>query len=447
MSRRVAKALVWEDCEALIREITETSFLATSLPNPPLELPDFPAIQPESSEKLINQAVGIYLSDRAGFNHRLSSIVEEKLPDYVKRNIDPDKLQEIWISENLEKISESIVFRMSSDWLSSALDESSPDTDRWYLGVALLIGLSLKGSNVARKEGFHLLTSIAMAKPPGSWASSSTGPYHLAWSPTDEIQSDDTPHPSGILAASIILDTLSGNNISKTHILPYWLESLTISRHLSGRLEVPQRLMILLRDKDYYNSKIVVKGAIQLISEFPEESHEILTRASKHHDHETRRELALSLQRISSDDSQLALKLMEQLLEDDDSDTRVLSTTFLSSLVRYDIHTFTAKASEVLQKGDERMSQRIIDSAMREYLSLTPLDEESLISYAWISSSESSKSRLVGLIMQQREVTQQGFSDSCRRIFESSSQAYNDLKERILRRDPSLEKHMPLYEV
>ena len=131
MSRRVAKALVWEDCEALIREITETSFLATSLPNPPLELPDFPAIQPESSEKLINQAVGIYLSDRAGFNHRLSSIVEEKLPDYVKRNIDPDKLQEIWISENLEKISESIVFRMSSDWLSSALDESSPDTDRW----------------------------------------------------------------------------------------------------------------------------------------------------------------------------------------------------------------------------------------------------------------------------------------------------------------------------
>ena len=170
------------------------------------------------------------------------------------------------------------------------------------------------------------------------------------------------------------------------------------------------------------------------------------TRASKHHDHETRRELALSLQRISSDDSQLALKLMEQLLEDDDSDTRVLSTTFLSSLVRYDISTFTEKASEVLQKGDERMSQRIIDSAMREYLSITPLDEESLISYAWISSSESSKSRLVGLIMQQREVTQQGFSNSCRRIFESSSQAYYDLKERILRRDPSMEKHMPIYE-
>ena len=60
MSRRVAKALVWEGCEALIREFTETSFLATSLPNPPLELPDFPAIQPESSEKLINQAAVSY---------------------------------------------------------------------------------------------------------------------------------------------------------------------------------------------------------------------------------------------------------------------------------------------------------------------------------------------------------------------------------------------------
>ena len=438
MSRREAKALLWEGCEALIRELTESSFLAAPLPHPPLELPDFPAIQPHSCQKLVDQAVGIYLSDRAGFNHRVSSIVEDKLPDYVKRNIDPDKLQEKWVSENLENISERLVFRMSSDWLSSALDENSPDTDRWYLAVSLLIGLSLKGSEVARNEGFHLLSSIAMARPPGSWHSNSTGPHHLAWDPADYIQSDDPPHPSGVLAASIILDTLSGNHIPSSQILPYWLESLTVTRQLTRHLDVPRRLMIILRDINSKNSKIVVKSAIQLISEYPEEAQAILSEASKHHDVETRRELASSLQRISSDNPQLALMLMEELLEDEDSDTRVLSVTFLSSIVRYDIHTFTVKASEVLQKGDERMTQRIVDSAMREYLSINPTDEDGLLSHAWISSGESSKSRLVGLVMQQLEVTEEGFKRSCRRIFESSNEEYYDLKKRILRRDTSL---------
>ena len=443
MSRREARTLIWEGCEALIRELIVASFQAATLPHPPLELPDFPAIQPETSEKLADQAVGIFLNDKAGFNHRLSSIVDDKIPDYVRRNIDPEKLREKWISENSEKISEALIFKMSSDWLSSALDESSPDTDRWYLGVSLLIGLSLNGSYVAKEEGFHLLISISMAQPPRLQTPRTSGPHHLAWNPSDETQPDEVPHPSGVLAASIILDTLSGNHVSNSQILPYWLESLTVSRKLSMHLNVPNRLMTLLKQRDYTNSKMVVKSAIQLISEYPQESHDILTLASKHHEPETRRELASLLQRISSDDAQLALGLMEGLLQDEDSDTRVLATTFLSSLVRYDIPTFSVKASEVLKKGDERMTQRIVDSAMREYLSINPMDEDSLLSHAWISSGESSKSRLVGLVMQQLEVTEEGFKLSCRRIYESSNDEYYDLKKRILRRDSSLDYLMP----
>ena len=443
MSRREARTLIWEGCEALIRELIVASFQAATLPHPPLELPDFPAIQPETSEKLADQAVGIFLNDKAGFNHRLSSIVDDKIPDYVRRNIDPEKLREKWISENSEKISEALIFKMSSDWLSSALDESSPDTDRWYLGVSLLIGLSLNGSYVAKEEGFHLLISISMAQPPRLQTPRTSGPHHLAWNPSNETQPDEVPHPSGVLAASIILDTLSGNHVSNSQILPYWLESLTVFRKLSMHLNVPNRLMTLLNQRDYTNSRMVVKSAIQLISEYPQESHDILAFASKHRDPETRRELASLLQRISSDDTQLALGLMEGLLQDEDSDTRVLATTFLSSLVRYDIPTFSVKASEVLKRGDERMTQRIVDSAMREYLSINPMDEDSLLSHAWISSGESSKSRLVGLVMQQLEVTEEGFKLSCRRIYESSNDEYYDLKKRILRRDSSLDYLMP----
>ena len=134
---------------------------------------------------------------------------------------------------------------------------------------------------------------------------------------------------------------------------------------------------------------------------------------------------------------------MDGLLGDNDPDVRVLATSFLSSLVRSDIHVFTKKAIIVLQMNDQRMTQRIVDSAMREYLSLDPLDDTGLVHQAWMSSGESSRSRLSGLIIQQHEVSSEGFSELCRRVFNTSKEAYADLKEKILRRDSSMIGEFP----
>ena len=47
------------------------------------------------------------------------------------------------------------------------------------------------------------------------------------------------------------------------------------------------------------------------------------------------------------------------------------------------------------------------------------------------------------MVMQQLEVTEEGFKRSCRRIFESDNEEYYDLKKRILRRDSSLSNILP----
>lgn len=443
MSRREASALVWEQCERSIRRFVESSFLIATLPNPPLELPDFPAIQPDSSDFLVRQSVGLFLADRAGFNHRMSAIVDDLLPDHVKRHIDPDSAEQRWISSNMDEISERVISSIIGGWLSSALDEDSPDTDRWYLAVSLLIGFSLSGSEQIRKDGFHFLTSIAMAKPPGSWSARVSGPHQLAWSPDNDNQHEEPPHPAGVLAAATILDTIGLGESSRIRILPYWLEGLTVTGQLCRLLEVPRRLTVLLGEGQGNNTKIVVRSSIQLLSSWPQESRDILTLAAQHTDTETRRELSSSLQRIASEDIDLAIKLMDGLLEDNDPDVRVLATSFLSSLVRSDIHVFTKKAIIVLQMNDQRMTQRIVDSAMREYLSLDPLDDTGLVHQAWMSSGESSRSRLSGLIIQQHEVSSEGFSELCRRVFNTSKEAYADLKEKILRRDSSMIGEFP----
>ena len=84
------------------------------------------------------------------------------------------------------------------------------------------------------------------------------------------------------------------------------------------------------------------------------------------------------------------------------------------------------------------MTQRIVDSAMREYLSMDSDDESGLLPMAWMSSNEGSKSRLAGLMIQQAGVSQLGFREASLKIREASEGDFQDLRSRILRRDPSM---------
>tara|TARA_B100001250_G_scaffold41013_1_gene32494 strand:- start:411 stop:1124 length:714 start_codon:yes stop_codon:yes gene_type:complete len=229
---------------------------------------------------------------------------------------------------------------------------------------------------------------------------------------------------------------------SQTEILPHWLEGLTVKGQLCDLLGVPNRLMASLERDSGKHTGVLVRGAIQLMAGWPGESKDILLAASQHTDHEARRELSSSLQRISSEDPSFALHLMDILLEDDDSDVRTLATTYLSSLVRTDFPLFAEKASVVLGKGDSRMTQRIVDSAMREYISMDSEDESGLLPMAWMSSNESSRSRLTGLMIQQAEVSKRGFMKTARIIKDRDVEAYADLKDRVLRRDVSLSDAM-----
>ena len=165
-------------------------------------------------------------------------------------------------------------------------------------------------------------------------------------------------------------------------------------------------------------------------------------KASQHHNPRTRREVASSLQRIASDNHGLALTLVESLIEDEDSDTRVISTTFISSLVKTDFQLFIDKAKLAFDKGDERITKRIVDSAMREYLSIDSFDGAELLPLAWASSDQSTKSKIAGLMIQQSEANREAFIRTCERFREINDDTFNDVRTYILRRDSSMENKL-----
>ena len=198
MSRREAKALLREHCDKMLRECIALSFEYLPLPNPPLEIPDFPAQPPNDLTSLTQQALGISSIDTAGFLYRLDLVIDNYEPSYIKRHIDPDTEREKWLSGSIVEISERIIILQIKDWLYSALDEESPDTDRWYLSVSSLIGLSLKGSNIIESEGFNLFNSIIYARKPGTSSRKSMGRHQIAWNGRSEPQNEEISHPSGV---------------------------------------------------------------------------------------------------------------------------------------------------------------------------------------------------------------------------------------------------------
>ena len=275
MSRREAKALLREHCDKILRECIALSFEYLPLPNPPLEVPDFPAQPPNDLTSLTQQALGISSIDTAGFLYRLDLVIDNYEPSYIKRHIDPDTEREKWLSGSIVEISERIIILQIKDWLYSALDEESPDTDRWYLSVSSLIGLSLKGSNIIESEGFNLFNSIIYARKPGTSSRKSTGRHQITWNGQSEPSNEEISHPSGVLAANSILDILQLHQNNHNTVLPFWLERLSVSRHASFVLNIPMRIQNLIIDCNQNNYESLLMATIHSLSHTPGISKEI----------------------------------------------------------------------------------------------------------------------------------------------------------------------------
>ena len=105
MVRRESSVLIWENCTELLEKYVTSSFENGFLPNPPLELPDFPAQYPKSISTISSQILGLFSVDKAGFNAKLLEVIGILEPAYVKRHIDPSREREKWALNNINQIS------------------------------------------------------------------------------------------------------------------------------------------------------------------------------------------------------------------------------------------------------------------------------------------------------------------------------------------------------
>jgi hypothetical protein len=130
--------------------------------------------------------------------------------------------------------------------------------------------------------------------------------------------------------------------------------------------------------------------------------------------------------------------LLEKLLYDKDSDTRVLSTSYLGTLARLEKYIFISFAKTIFQNEDSRMIQRLIESGIRHYLSMNPDDDDGLIPIAWVSCNSESKSKLSGMLIELAKINEQSFIKISSNIFDLSPDSHDELFNRINFRNKQL---------
>ena len=165
---RVSESVLESLCERLAESI-KLGLQSWPLPFPPLSDPDFPVMHPKESEKIVEMGVGLLQADRGMFDRHLAIVVDLIVPHRMNLSDDPFEIHEKWLMKRLDILTERLQFAIATEWLAQALDQSSPDADRWWLSVALINGLCIESHGQSVHQGYHLVESIALAERPGTW--------------------------------------------------------------------------------------------------------------------------------------------------------------------------------------------------------------------------------------------------------------------------------------
>ena len=118
------------------------------------------------------------------FDYKLNSVVDLIVPHRMNLTDDPFEVHQKWLEKRVGTVSERMVFLIATEWLAQSLDPVAPNTDRWWVSLCLIDGMSTVPRGQSVHQGYHLLESIALAERPGTWHTQpEAGPQNIDWNP------------------------------------------------------------------------------------------------------------------------------------------------------------------------------------------------------------------------------------------------------------------------
>ena len=368
-------ALLWQTSHDLLTELVQTGVSHAPFPPPPHLFEGIPVIEP-SPETIAQQAITVDALDKAGFKRIIVSHLELERPDYVRRAIDEERALNRYILESQESLADHFLKERITEWLQSGLDEITPDSDRWFWGMALFTGACLLRPSCIQEDGFHLLESIALGRPPGRWQTkAASGPHYLDWDGSQNQEEDVAVHVDGAIAAAWLLDIV--DSIKEGSPLPksWWIEIVNRS-YLYVPLRMGERIESGLKKGDW--SAVLILIIPHLLRTDTPRAEMIVNKILADGNETERINIASLAERIVSESIKIGLRIIDFSLKNE-GDAAVIATSALPVLAHHDPLAFMMRAMVASQHRDPRVRRRFVDSGLRMAMQIDPMDEKGIL--------------------------------------------------------------------
>ena len=407
--------------ESLVSGLSEALTSGTEswpLPNPPLFDSDFPPVHPTEKSKIIDLGLGLLNADKGMFDRHLSIVVDLIVPHRMNLSDDPFEIHERWLLKRLDILTERLLFAIATEWLAQALDQSSPDCDRWWLSVALVNGLSNASHGQPVHQGYHLVESIALAERPGTWHTQpDVSNANIDWNPHGMVPRTTSvvAHEAGTQAAIWLMTQLENGSEERRKLLVEWCRLLLERKELIEPLGISKILIRRAGDPSSEVSSRVVMCLAKLIEGDKDAGVECVRVLNSRDDILTRRGLADVLTRLFRRITTDAIPLLDSMLEDDDESVLAAASATVGDLRFLDKAMWADKILELCSHHSQIVRRNLVYT-IRDYLEEFSDDSRGIIPRLWADGDEVLMTRLRELIMRMDEVDADRFAATLRSL-------------------------------
>ena len=411
-SKTAISSIAFERVATGLVEALERGTEAWPLPAPPVQDPDFPAVAPISPQDLFEAGLGLLNIDRGMFDRHLSTVVDTIVPYRMNLTDDPFEVHERWLSKRMGDVADRLLFCIATDWLAPAVDPHAPNTDRWWLSIALLDGLSTQPYGQPVHQGYHLVESIALAERPGTWHTSpEPGPQQMEWNPhavVPRLSSSLVVHDQGVEAARWMLERLENGSDDRRLLLMEWVRLLLERPAL---VEPLQLQAVLLRRALDPNPEVATKvtsclaKAIEADREF---GYELAMTLHGRDDVLVQRAMADVLTRLFRRLGEAVVPLLDDMLASEDESVLAAASATVGDLKFLDMEAWADRLKSLTTHPLAVVRRNLIPN-LREYVEHDPADERAILHDLWKDGDEVVRTRLRELLLRMEEVSPDHF--------------------------------------
>ena len=405
-------------------EALERGTEAWPLPEPPISDPDFPPIAPTSPHALFEEGLGMLSVDRGMFDRHLNTVVDLIVPHRMNLTDDPYEVHQKWLSRRMDDVADRLLFHIATDWLAQAFDPHAPNTDRWWLSIALVNGLATVAHGQPVHQGYHLIESIALAERPGTWHTQpDAGPQHMDWNPhavVPRMANTVVAHERGVDAARWLLERLEGGDLDRRLLLLEWVRLLLERPPLIEPLGLKDILLRRAADPVAEVANRVTLCLAKAIEADRDFGHQLALRLHEREETLVQRAMADVLTRLFRRLTWDALPLLDDMLTSQDEGVLAAASATVGDVKYLDQEQWADRLRQLVNHPLPIVRRNLVPN-LREYIEFDPSDARGVFHELWKDGDEVVRIRLRELLIRMEEVAPDHFANQIRALADAGA--------------------------